>query len=96
MGNVTRLYLRAAARTAPKLGQFSFYKPYATVRVAVLFAVLKYKRVTFSIFVRCGARSNTIKRNVKINGSVRFTLLTVRLKHKTLTFALAVKKVTVH
>ena len=42
--------------------------------------------------VRYGSWSNTKKRTVKINGSVRFTLLTVSLKNGTVTVAIAVKK----
>jgi hypothetical protein len=45
--------------------------------------------------VRYGSRSNTKKRTVKINGSVRFALPTVRLKNDTVTVALAVKNGTV-
>ena len=40
--------------------------------------------------MRYGSRSNTKKRTVKIKGSVRFALLTVRLKNGTVTVALAV------
>ena len=42
--------------------------------------------------VRCGSRSKTKKLTVEMNGSVRFALLTVRLKNGTVTVALAVKK----
>ena len=59
---------------------------------AVRFAVLNNKRITVTIFMQFGSRSNTKKRTVKIIGSVRFTLLTVRLKNGTVTVALAVKK----
>ena len=45
--------------------------------------------------MRYGSRSNTKKRMIKIIGSVRFTLLTVRLKRGTVTVALAVKRGTV-
>jgi hypothetical protein len=45
--------------------------------------------------VRYGSRSNTKKRTVTINGSVRFALLTVSLKNGTVTVALAVKNGTV-
>ena len=51
-------------------------------------AVLNHKRITSPILVRYGSRSNT-------NGSVRFALLTVRLKNGTVTVALAVKNGTV-
>ena len=70
---------------------------------AIRFAVLKHKWVTVPNLVRYGSRSNTvpfwsnnIKRNFKIKGSLRFTLLTVRLKNVTVTVVLAVKNVTVH
>jgi hypothetical protein len=45
-----------------------------TVRIAVRFGVLNNKRIMVSILVRYGSRSNTKKRTVKINGSVRFAL----------------------
>ena len=41
--------------------------------------------------MRYGSRSNTKKRSVKIIGSVRFALRTVRLKNGTVTVAIAVK-----
>ena len=52
--------------------------------------VLNNKRITVSILVRYGSRSNTKMRTVTINGSVRFALLTVGLKNGTVTVALAV------
>ena len=52
------------------------------------FAVLNTKGLTLPILVRYGSRSNT-------NGSVRFALLTVRLKNGTVTVAIAVKNGTV-
>ena len=74
-------------------------EPYRTsfgaVRIAVWFAVLNNKRITVYILVRYGSRSNTKKRTVKINGSVRFALPTVRLKNGTVTVAIAVKNGTV-
>ena len=45
--------------------------------------------------MRYGSRSNTKNRTVTIKGSVRYTLLTVRLKNGTETDAIAVKNVTV-
>ena len=45
--------------------------------------------------VRYGSRSNTKMQTVKTNGSVRFALLTVRLKNGTVTVAIAVKNGTV-
>ena len=66
-----------------------------TVRIAVRFAVLNNKRITVSILVRYGSRSNTKMRTVKINGSVRFALPIVRLKNGTVTVAIAVKNGTV-
>ena len=47
------------------------------------------------LLVRCGSRSKTKKLTVEMNGSVRFALLTVRLKNGTVTVALAVKNGTV-
>ena len=41
--------------------------------------------------MRYGSGSNTNKRTVKIKGSVRFTLPTVKLKNGTVTVAIAVK-----
>ena len=62
---------------------------------SVRFAVLNNKRITVSILVRYGSRSNTKTRTVKINGSVRFALPTFRLKNGTVTVAIAVKNGTV-
>ena len=45
--------------------------------------------------MRYGSRSNIKMRTVKIEGSVRFALPTVRLKNGTVTVALAVKNGTV-
>ena len=45
--------------------------------------------------MRYGSRSNTKMQTVKTNGSVRFALLTVRLKNGTVTVAIAVKNGTV-
>ena len=59
---------------------------------AVRIAVLKHKRITVPHLVRCGSRSNIKMRTVKINGSVRFALTTVRLKNGMVTVAIAVKK----
>ena len=67
-----------------------------TVTLFVRFAVLKYERLTVSILVRCGSLSNTKKQIIKIKGSVRFTLLTVRLKNGTVTVALSLKNGTVN
>ena len=62
-------------------------EPYRTsfgaVRIAVRFAVLNNKRITVPTLVRYGSRSNTKMQTVKTNGSVRFALLTVRLKNGT-------------
>ena len=59
------------------------------------FAVLNNKRITVPTLVRYGSRSNTKMQTVKTNGSVRFALLTVRLKNGTVTVAIAVKNGTV-
>ena len=61
---------------------------FGAVRFAVRLAVLNDKRITSPILARYGSRSNT-------NGSVRFALLTVRLKNGSLTVAIAVKNGTV-
>ena len=78
-----------------ELGRFAFIighrEPYRTNFDAVRFAVLKSKRITVPILVQYGWRSYTKKRTIKIKGSVRLALLTVRQKNGTLTVALAVK-----
>ena len=76
-----------------------YREPYNTsfgaVRIALRFAVLNSKRITVLILVRYGSRSNTKMRTVKVNGSVRFSLLTIGQKNGTVTVALAVKNGTV-
>ena len=47
--------------------------------------VINTKQITVGILARYGSRSNTKMRTVKINGSLRFTLLTVRPKNGTVT-----------
>ena len=78
MGSVIRLLLRTANRTTivPRQNRHLF-----------LFDELNNKRIMVPILVRYGSRSNTKKRTVKINGSVCFTLLTVRLENGTVTVA---------
>ncbi len=104
---VFRLTVRSAKRTEPLIvtarvlvfDREPHRDPYCisfgAVRIAVRFAVLNNKRITVSILVRYGSRSNTKTRTVTINGSVRFALLTVSLKNGTVTVAVAVKNGTV-
>ena len=65
--------------------------PFGALRIAVP----NNKRITIPDLMRYGSRSNTKNRKVTIKGSVRFTLLTVRLKNCTVTVAIAVKNGTV-
>ena len=75
-------------------GQIVKSEPYRINMGAVNRLLLR--TVPIYILVRYGSRSNTKKRTVKINGSVSFTLLTVRLKNGTVTAAIVVKNAAVN
>ena len=89
MGIVIRLLLRTANRTAPKAGPLSviFEDPLYLGAVRAAYRTVQIYNVYLYTVPNFGSWSNTKMRTVKINGSVRFALLTVRLKNGTVTVA---------
>ncbi len=104
METVIRLLLRTAIHVIVPY-RVSYREPYRTKTGAVRFAVPQHNWYGVQINVvnlygtvrsaSNSSRSNTKMRTVKINGSVRFALPTVRLKNGTVTVAIVEKTVTV-